>query len=324
MRAMWSAASRVVGMSLVGAILCGCSSALMGIRPNEPPVVRVTAKAGVCSEYIKYVEYARNLQEAYHSRATQNRWWIYGAGIIGLGAVAASAGLAAASAATVGTMALLGIGGGFSASVFATLDNSALADIYTIAAIHVDTALTDADGKLIPGTGGDRYADDTKCNAALGSLRGAVSDARTRLERTRTDSAMMAVERALHQQEALKKLTEQVAATAQEGDPSVIPVGKAEIRGANEPPPGTGPSAVTLTVYARLGLAPVGDMKVSVGGKQLDVAELHSTSDPNIWKVVYNSSDSAPDPYDGTLVLVVSKKRFEIKPRLPLPLTRTP
>jgi hypothetical protein len=298
MRAMWRAATRVVGMSLVGAILCGCSSAMMGIRPSEPPVrvtavtaeTRATAETKVCDEYIAYVEYARNLQEAYHSRATQNRWWIYGAGIIGLGAVAAGAGLAAASAATVGTMALLGIGGGFSAGVFATLDNSTLADIYTIAAIRVDTALKDAYEKLPVDARGNRYADYTKCNEALRSLRGAVSDARSRLERARTDSAMAAVERALHQQQVLRKLTEEAAAAAQEGDPSVIPVGKAEITAATLSADG---SKITLKVYARLDLAPVG-MKVEVdvdGSKELRLMEkVPRLLTSNTWEVVVNEA----------------------------------
>ena len=43
MRATWSAVSRVAGLSLVGVILSGCSSALVGIRPSEP-VVLVKAK----------------------------------------------------------------------------------------------------------------------------------------------------------------------------------------------------------------------------------------------------------------------------------------
>jgi len=330
MRTMWSAATRMVGTSLVGAILCGCSSAMMGIRPSEPPVrvtvvtaeTRATAETTVCDEYIAYVEYARELQEAYHSRATLNRWWIYGAGIIGLGAVAATGGLAAASAATVGTMALLGISGGFTAGVFATLDNSTLADIYTIAAIRVDTALKDADGKLIlVGPRGNRYTDKTKCNEALVSLKAAVSDARSRLERARTDSAMAAVERALHQQKVLRDLTKQIAADAQEGDPSVIPAENAQIRSAKL----TTSSKITLTVFARLELVR-GEMKVDVGGSKalrpwVEMRRL--TSPPNMWELVVEekpacSADPLPAPlpapckdYKFALVLDGGKKRIE-------------
>ena len=321
MRAMWNAVSRVVGLTLVGAILCGCSSALVGIRPSEPVVLPTTKTTSVCKEYQEYVVYAHDLQEAYHSRATTNRWWIYGAGIIGLGAVAASGGLAAAAAASVGTMALLGIGGGFAGSVFATLDNSTLADIYTIAAIRVDAAMTDAEAKLPPvGKTGDRYKDPVKCNEALRGLRAAVSDARSRLERARTDSAMAAVERALHQRKVLEDLNAQLTAAAQENDPSVIPAEKAEITKAKL---STDSKKITLTVYARLeSVKTFNGMKVDVGeGKALRaVQEVRRLSEPNMWEVVVNedppctataTADVPCKDHKFALVFDASKKRIE-------------
>src|SRR5262245_46536466 len=83
----------------------------LGIRPNEP-TVQIDANA--CEEYRSYSSYAQALQEAYHSRASQNRGWLYVAGILGLGVAAASGGLAVAGVAA-GTLGLLAISGGFAA-----------------------------------------------------------------------------------------------------------------------------------------------------------------------------------------------------------------
>jgi hypothetical protein len=142
----------------VAALLClmaltgGCATSRMdmmpqhfGVRPDEP-LPRADAQA--CEEYREYGAYAQRLQEAYHSRATQNRWWIYVAAITGLGAAAATGGLAAAGAAGVGTLALLGISGGFAAGTFATLDNTELAKMYSLTANSVDKARLRADAYL--------------------------------------------------------------------------------------------------------------------------------------------------------------------------------
>jgi hypothetical protein len=142
----------------VAALLClvavtgGCATSRMdlipqhfGVRPDEPSP---RADAQACDEYREYVGYAQKLQEAYHSRATQNRWWIYVAAITGLGAAAATGGLAAAGAAGVGTLALLGISGGFAAGAFGTLENTELAKMYTLSANSVDKALLKADAYL--------------------------------------------------------------------------------------------------------------------------------------------------------------------------------
>jgi hypothetical protein len=134
------------------AVTGGCATSRMdlmpqhfGVRPDEPPP---RADAQACDEYREYVAYAQRLQEAYHSRASQNRWWIYVAAITGLGAAAATGGLAAAGAAGVGTLALLGISGGFAAGTFGTLENTELAKMYTLSANSVDKALLRADAHL--------------------------------------------------------------------------------------------------------------------------------------------------------------------------------
>ena len=305
---MWTIASRAVGIVLVGAILCGCSGLMashMGFRPDEPaPPPEDTRN---CEEYKKYVEYAQQLQEAYHSRATQNRWWIYAAGIIGLGTVAATGGLAAATAVGVGTLALLSVSGGFTTGVFATLDNSALADIYTIAANRVDTAMKKADSKL---SRTDRHRDQARCGEALVRLRGLVSEARTKLERARTDSAVASVERAAAQQQALRQLVATLPP-----DPTVV-VRRAEItaidRTTNITP---GDTRVNLTVSnIRLGTVPQDEVKVLLGDQEIDVLGYSSTL-PDVWVVSFNAPGSPPQAsqveYAPVLLVGTSEQRVE-------------
>src|SRR5262249_29162860 len=108
----------------LGTILTGCGmlgsftnpdisrGSRFGIRPDAP-VINVLP-ADTCTELKNYVAYAVDLKEAYRTRATQNRMWLYVAGILGLGVAAASGGLGIAGAAA-GTIALLSVSGGFSA-----------------------------------------------------------------------------------------------------------------------------------------------------------------------------------------------------------------
>ena len=143
---------------------CARLPAHLGVRPDEPVVLgtslvqvkgadgRLETVSSFCAEYLDYATYVQKLQEAYHSRSTQNRWWIYVAGITGIGVAAASGGLAVAAAASATTLALLAISGGATAAAFATLNNEALAQNYTTAANQLDKVLADAE-KLRLGTG---------------------------------------------------------------------------------------------------------------------------------------------------------------------------
>src|SRR5262245_12386484 len=120
MTSLPSRAGVLLGLLVLSGVLAGCGTmmgASMGVRPNEPPITSVVD----CAAYEKYAEYAQQLQESYHSRATQNRGWIYVSAILGLGVMAASGGLAAASAATAGTLGLLSISGAFAAGSFAAI-----------------------------------------------------------------------------------------------------------------------------------------------------------------------------------------------------------
>lgn len=221
-------ASVAIMLVLLG-LLSGCATSRMdlmrshfGIRPDEPAI---KMEDSVCTEYVEYVTYAQQLQEAYHSRATQNRGWIYVAGLLGLGAAAASGALAAASAATVGTLALLSISGGFSAAAFMTIDNSDLAKTYTTAAISVSTALAASDASMLSELPKEsdvpRYKNAAACARALQTLKAGVSDARKDLETSRTDNAVGALARAVEQRNQLDKVIE--GAKPSTTDPKVEP-----------------------------------------------------------------------------------------------------
>ncbi len=142
--------TRAVVILLLACAITGCASvrANMGVRPGEPAMGASRTPEEQCTEYQQYATYAQQLQEAYHARASQNRWWIYVAAITGLGVAAATGGLVAASAVGAGTVALLTLSGGFTAGVFGTLDNPELAKVYTLAANSVDTSLQKADAHL--------------------------------------------------------------------------------------------------------------------------------------------------------------------------------
>jgi len=265
----------------------------LGIRPTEPePAVANTSD---CLAYKEYAKYAQQLQEAYHSRSTQNRGWLYVAGILGLGVAAASGGLAAASAATVGTLGLLSISGAFAAGSFATINNEALALSYTVAGNSIDKALADSRSAL------------PNCTTALASLVGNVSDARRHLEVARTDNAAGALARA---RDALKLLNEQVVAV-QAASVTVITL-EAEITAINPnaPPNPSTPTVVTLTVRAHLGQGiGIGDIKVALEANVLpaDSITQPDRNDPNTFRVTFTApaASKLADP---------SRKRY--KPEL--------
>src|SRR5262249_14197094 len=112
--------ARLIPVVFLTGILSGCAMFPynIGWRPDEP---KVSEKAD-CEAYKQYAAYAQELQEAYHTRSSQNRGWLYVAGILGIGVAAASGGLAAASAVAAGTLALLAISGGAAGGFFATIN----------------------------------------------------------------------------------------------------------------------------------------------------------------------------------------------------------
>ena len=193
---------------VLGGLLTGCAGTFrqdriwqnMGVHPTEPSI---DISKNSCQEFEAYADYAQGLRETYHTRATQNRAWLYIAGITGLGIVAATGGLAAAAAVSVGTLALLSISGGFTAGTFATINNTDLAKSYTIAVKRVDTALKEANGML---PSASRFSDLQACGDALQKLKESVTEARNILEDSRTDVAVGALDRARDAQKTMTAL----------------------------------------------------------------------------------------------------------------------
>lgn len=203
----------------VGAVLSGCTTAgttfrsdmtwqRFGIRPDEPAPADL-AKLTSCEEYDQYVAYGQRLKEAYQSRATQNRGWIYVAGITGLAVTAASGGLAAAATVGVGTLGLLAISGGFAAGTFATINNEELAKSYTIAETRVATALNNA-GAMLPKD--SRHGNQTLCGEALTHLRSGILVAWTKLEEARTNNALGALDRAKEENKKIVAIAKEIMA----------------------------------------------------------------------------------------------------------------
>lgn len=195
--------------------------------------------------------------------------------------MAAGAGLAAGGAASIGTLALLSISGGFSAGAFATIDNPTLADIYTIAATKIATALKDAHAQIPATLYASADANQVPCKQALNSLRANVSEARIRLEEARTDSAKAALQRAAAQQQALKQLVAQVqdlddpTTFVQRAKITAITISPSEeLTGAHVKAITEGKATTTVTLTgsgARFATVLERDMKVSVGGQEVEV-----------------------------------------------------
>jgi hypothetical protein len=211
----WSA--RLLALFVLGAILTGCGTvpnggisfgSRIGFRPDDPKFT-VPSPTEQCSALTEYIVYAVDLKESYRVRATQNRTWLYVAGIVGLGVAAASGGLGIAGAAA-GTIALLSVSGGFTAGAFATINNSELANVYTVAANDINSALAYVEARMT------RCHSQEDCSGQLAYLREAVTTARNTLETARTDSAAGALARATAQKKLLDdeiaKVKEQIAA----------------------------------------------------------------------------------------------------------------
>ncbi len=221
--------------SLLVVVGTGCTAANLGIRPDQPPFV-VTANP--CDDYEKLVNYSQDLQEAYHSRASQNRAWIYVAGGLALGAAAATGGLGAAGAATL-TIALVSVSGGFTSGLFAMIENSTLADIYSMSANEIATALDKSRALLkyryldkgAPKVEGEhRYElvyDPNSCASARNELGAGVTSASNKLESARTNSAVAAVLRAEAEVKKVKAIAKEIEAAGEEPEADVAEPGDA-------------------------------------------------------------------------------------------------
>jgi hypothetical protein len=302
---------RVVGAVVLSWVVLGCSMGpYFGIRPDEP--VFTVSRATACQEFVVFAKYTQELQEAYHSRATQNRFWIYAAGTTALGTMATSAGLAAASAASFGTLALLPIAGGFASGFFAVLDNPTLADIYTIAANRLATALQESDARLVLNEEGSRYANQPACAAAHAHLRLGVTQAKIDLERARTDSAFAALQRVAAQTQRFNQLVAQSQAQAvtqavQKGEITAIQPSEVVVGQERE---------FTLTV-SNVNLASIGfaDVKVLIGTETRSV--YWTPPDPNTGNYAVKFMAPTRLPVENTLeyrpVLVVGSTQTRVE-----------
>lgn len=311
---------RLAGLAALAWILTGCASATsrmdmfpqhLGFRPDEPKIEQKAPEGtDACTEYLTYVDYTQKLQEAYHSRATQNRWWIYVAGIVGLGVGAASAGLGIAGAAAA-TIALLAVSGGFTAASFATIDNQDLAKIYTFAATRVDTAFKDADAQLKV-TDQGRYSDKTACGLALNTLKQGLWEARTMLEEARTNTAVAALIRAQEE----KKTLDKVIAAAQDADPTRVTL-DGDITNVDPPVlPKREATEITLKVVnVRLDQVAMADLKVTLGTAKLDPSgpATPDGGDRTTWFVKFKAPGDPPNAgqtvYSPVLLVGKSKQR---------------
>jgi len=317
------AASLFSLLVLVG-VLSGCGTMMprhMGIRPDEPtPATTDTA----CKVWVDYEEYAQQLEESYHSRATQNRGWIYVAGIVGLGVMAASGGLALASAATATTLGLLSISGGFAASSFAVINNDALAGSYTAAANSVDQSLKSAREKIVFDKGGRTEA---SCVIALSTLNEGVSGARKELEAQRTNNAHLALARAIEQKQMLDKQIAAAQATVEAADLTQITV-TAEIADVTATPTtlsATAKADVTLTIKNFKGDGvTISDLQVALDSKLklLPISTItKSDTDPNTYIVVFTvpaNTATAGTAYTPELV-IKGKNRLKASKKLTYP-----
>lgn len=177
--------ARALGGALAAGLL-GCAS--LGFRP-APPVW--TAAQPACERFADLAVYAQGIEEAYHTRASQNRSWIYVGGGMVLAIAAASSGLALVGAAAT-TIAILALSGGAFGTGLVLIDNEALADVYTISATRVAAGLRDARAQLVYG---DSEPDVESCAAAMTTLDAALTQAAADLERARTDAAAAATMR---------------------------------------------------------------------------------------------------------------------------------
>ncbi len=307
---------RVTVVLLILVVMSGCSMTRVGIRPDEPATQFRTVSAdkpASCQDYEDYSKYAQELQEAYHSRATMNRGSLYVAGILALAVTAASGGLAAATAVAAGTLALLAVSGGFAAGSFAVIDNKDLAELYTISANSVDTALKESHALLPPEKW---YENPGTCGRALRVLRDQVSDARTTLEVARTNVAVGALVRAKEQQRILNEL---IAAQPTSATRITVTSGIIDVNPKAPPLPSDG--LVTLTVAnIRLDQVASADVKVQLGSAviALDGAPQRDSSSETTYLVKFKLPATAPDPPRtaySPILLVGRTKQAVVSPK---------
>jgi hypothetical protein len=176
----WSCPARQTAIVLVALLLSACSGIpyrrSLGIRPDPPHAVTPVALTNeckrlhptippdqtACEQYLKHVQWAQQLTEAYRSRATLNESVIYVGGTIALAGLSVVSGLGIAAAASTETLGLIGVSTGFTSGFLAFMNNSAKAGFYTVAANKISTALADANKKVTASPTSTTYSEATQ------------------------------------------------------------------------------------------------------------------------------------------------------------------
>jgi hypothetical protein len=317
----------VVGILLMSS---GCahmpSRHSFGIRPDvspsEPPPDAVVEKCKrrhsstsapqeyvACLEYGSVQQWSADLEESFFARASQNRWWIYVAGALGLATVAASGGLAAAGAVGLGTIALLNVSGGFATGFFAVLNNSDLAAMYTLAANDIATARSEAERQVEAMLSTQTGVVATYYTQAS-VLRTAVTNARRKLEDARTTSAVTALARAQKEKDDLQgEINKQKMARAArvyvKGEVKAI----SDARMNPLPAIGGGTSQVAVLTVDHVNLDGISkdDLTVVIGGRKLpvDAVGLPDVTKPTSWRLSFTPPASPPKPGEKEYAPVV-------------------
>jgi hypothetical protein len=211
-----------------------------------------------CEQYLAHVEWARQLAEAYRSRATMNEWAIWAGGTIALAGLSAVGGLgiAAASATTIG---LIGVSTGFTSAFLAFMDNSTKAGFYTVAANDLTAALATATQTTGANPTAKEY--DTATRALAQSVSKAINELESQRYRAAAAAAQsQQLQKAQKDLQDLTKLIETAAFT--------------ELR----PPKARAGETVTVVIIGIDLTAYKERIRIFVGGKQT-AGDVTSTSE---------------------------------------------
>lgn len=184
-----------------------------GVRPDGPEMFQNNSTSipaecdkleahatAACLRYVGYVKWAEETDQAYRSRATMNRWSVYVAGTIALGALATVGGLGVVGAAASETVGLLSVSTGFTSGFFGLLNNSERAGFYTRAANEIALARSEAEREIGPERKAEEYT------TAAHFLAEAMSQWTTWLETQRSEAAVAAAN-----SEEVKKANNEIA-----------------------------------------------------------------------------------------------------------------
>ena len=149
----------------------GCVTTL-GYVPEQIKLRKMADKKTFTPTYPEVKEWAYDVVDGYDSRATLNRYSLYGGALLAAVAVGAVAGLAAFDS---GSSAIKGfaIGGPVLGSIFAVYSSEEKARIYRLASSSVKELITLSDKRLLrcrPSTSRSVQEADTMENQAMGNL----------------------------------------------------------------------------------------------------------------------------------------------------------